>query len=47
MVQSNLCTMVTLGNWQGDCYIQGDRYIQVNFAETEYIRQMTICDVVR
>ena len=31
--QSNLCTTVTLGEWQGDCYMQGDRYIRVNFAE--------------
>ena len=29
----NLCTTVTLGKWQGDCYIQGDRYIQVNISE--------------
>jgi len=36
----SLCTTVTLGKWQGDCYIQGDRYIQVNFAET--IRQLKI-----
>ena len=36
----NLCTTVTLGKWQGDCYIQGDRYIQVNFAET--VRQLKI-----
>ena len=28
-VQLNLCTMVTLGKWQGDCYniIQSDLYI--------------------
>ena len=32
-VQSNMCTTVTLGKWQGDCYIQGDPYKQVNFAE--------------
>ena len=25
-LQLNLCTMVTLGKWQGDCYIQGDHY---------------------
>ena len=37
-LQLNLCTMVTLGKWQGDCYIQGDHYIQVNFAEN--IRQL-------
>ena len=36
----NLCTTVTIEKWQGDCYIQGDRYIQVNFAET--IRQLKI-----
>ena len=36
----NLCTTVTLGKWKGDCYIQGDHYIQVNFAET--IRQLKI-----
>ena len=30
-----LCTL-----WQGDCYIQGDRYIQVNFAKN--IRQLKI-----
>ena len=23
-IQSNLCTTVTLGKWQGDRYIQGD-----------------------
>ena len=28
------------GNWQSDRYIQGDRYIQVNFAEN--IRQLKI-----
>ena len=31
---------VTLGKWQGDRYIQGDPYIQVNFAEN--IRQLKI-----
>ena len=31
--QSNLCTTVTLKKWQGDCYIQGDHYIWVNFVE--------------
>ena len=36
----NLCSTVTLGKWKGDCYIQGDHYIQVNFAET--IRQLKI-----
>jgi len=40
-IQSNLCTtMVTLRKWQGDCYIQGDRYLQVNSAEN--IRQLKI-----
>jgi len=39
--------MVTLGNWLGDRYIKGDRYIQVSFPETEYIRQMKIGNVVR
>ena len=34
---TNLCTMVTLGKWQGDRYTQGNHYIQVNFAEN--IRQ--------
>ena len=33
-IQSNLCTTVILGKWQGD------RYIQVNFAEN--IRQLKI-----
>ena len=37
---SNLCTTVTLGKWHGNRYIQGDRYIQVNFAEN--IRQPKI-----
>ena len=27
-LQSNLCTTVTPGEWQGDRNIQGDRYIQ-------------------
>ena len=35
-----LCTMVTLGKWQGDCYIQSDRYMQVNFAQK--LRQLKI-----
>ena len=35
-----MCTTVTLGKWQGGCYIQGDRCIQVNFAEN--IRQLKI-----
>ena len=26
-LQLNLCTTVTLGKWQGDCYIQSDYYI--------------------
>ena len=26
-LQLNLCTMVTLGKWQGDCYTQSDHYI--------------------
>ena len=38
--QSNLCTTTTLMKWQGDCYIQGDRYIKVNFAENT--RQLKI-----
>ena len=29
----NLCTTVTLGKWQGDCYIQGDRYIQGRYVQ--------------
>ena len=37
---TNLCTMVTLGKWQGDRYTQGNHYIQVNFAET--IRQLKV-----
>ena len=37
---SNLCATVTLGKWQGYSYIQGDRYIQVNFAEN--IRELKI-----
>ena len=32
-MQSNLYTTVTLGKWQCDHFTQGDRYIQVNFAE--------------
>ena len=34
-IRSNLCTTVTLGKWQGKCYIQGDYAIlkQVNCAE--------------
>ena len=39
-LKSNLCTTVTLGKWQGDHYIQGDRYIQVSFAEN--VRQLKI-----
>ena len=27
LIQSNLCTTVTLGKWQGDHYIKGDHYI--------------------
>ena len=37
-LQSNLRTTVTLEKWQDDRYIQGDRYIQVNFVEN--IRQL-------
>ena len=40
LIQSNLCTTVTLRKWQGDRCIQGDRYIQVNFAEN--MRQLNI-----
>ena len=41
-LQSNPCTTTTLKkwHWQGDCYRQGDRYIQVNFAKN--IRQLKI-----
>ena len=40
-IQANLgTTMVTLRKWQGDHYIQGDRYIQVNSADS--IRQLKI-----
>ena len=38
VILSNLSTTVTLGKWQGNSYIQGDRYTQVNFAEN--IRQL-------
>ena len=34
-LQSNLSTTVTLRKWQGNRNIQGDRYIQVNFAENK------------
>ena len=37
---ANLCTAVTLGEWQGDRYIQGDCYVQANFAEN--VRQLKI-----
>ena len=37
---ANLCTTVTLGEWQGDRYIQGDCYVQANFAEN--VRQLKI-----
>ena len=41
LIQSNLCTTVTLGKWQSDRrYIQGVCYIQVNFAEN--IRELKI-----
>ena len=40
-IQANLrTTMVTLRKWQGDHYIQGDHYGQVNSAES--IRQLKI-----
>ena len=39
-LQSNPCTTTTLRKWQGDCYIQGDRYIHANFVEN--IRQLKI-----
>ena len=32
-VQSNLCTTVILGKWQGDCYYTGWQLIQVSFVE--------------
>ena len=32
-IQSTRCTMVTFEKLQGNRYIQGDRYIRVNFAE--------------
>ena len=35
--------MVTLGKWQGDCYIQSDRYMQVNFAQK--LRQLKILGI--
>ena len=38
VILSNLSTTVTLGKWQGNSYILGDRYTQVNFAEN--IRQL-------
>ena len=34
IIQSNLWTMVTLGKWQGDRYIQVDLYIQVTFTSS-------------
>ena len=37
---ANLCTTVTLGEWQGDHYIQDDCYIQANLAEN--VRQLKI-----
>ena len=37
---TNLCTTVTRRKSQGDRYIQGDSYIQVNFAENR--RQLKI-----
>ena len=40
LLQSHLCTTVTLEKRQGDRYIHGGRYIQVNFAEN--IRQLKI-----
>ena len=40
LLQSRLCTTATFGKWQGDSYIQGDNYIQVNFAEN--IKQLKI-----
>ena len=42
--QSNLCTTTTLRKWQGDHYIQGDPYTQVNFAAN--IRQPKFWEVV-
>ena len=39
-IQSTRCTTVTFEKLQGDSYIQGDRYIQVNFAEN--IRKLKI-----
>ena len=44
-LQSNLSTTVTLGKWQGNRNIKGDRYIQVNFAQN--IRQLKFWEVVR
>ena len=38
--QSNLCTTTTLRKWQGDHYIQGDPYTQINFAAN--IRQPNV-----
>ena len=35
--------MVTLGKWQGDCYIQSDCYMQVNFAQK--LRQLKILGI--
>ena len=40
LLQSRLCTTATFGKWQGDSYIRGDSYIQVNFAEN--IKQLKI-----
>ena len=34
--------MVTLGKKQGNHYIQGDRYIQVNFSFAVNIRKLEI-----
>ena len=39
-IQSTRCTTVTFEKLQGDSYIQGDHYIQVNFAEN--IRKLKI-----
>ena len=39
--------MVTLGKWQGDHYIQGGRYIQVNFAENIGKLKILFWEVIR
>ena len=44
-LQSNLCTTVTLGEWQGDRNIQGNRYTQGSYIEVWLYLQKLLASI--